>query len=246
MSDRWTDVGLLALRLGAGATLAAHGAQKLFGWFGGGGVKGTGKFFDSMGFTPGDRNATIAGICEAGGGLLLAAGLATGPAGAALLGNMAVLRGGESLALPRSKKTRALLAYLAVTGRAHRRERLCELLWDVPDDPRGALRWSLSKLRALVDEPGGPPHLVAGRETLDTTGIELDLLMVLLPMLRLSLAVMWFWAGFVSIWVYPLEESYRLLAGAGVPAPPCSALLARSASAVRTNFDGRAWKSCAA
>jgi uncharacterized protein YbjT (DUF2867 family) len=40
----------------------------------------------------------------------------------------------------------------------------------------------------------------------------------LLPMLRLSLAVMWFWAGFVSIWVYPLEESYRLLAGAGVPA----------------------------
>ena len=70
------------------------------------------------------------------------------------LGDLEVRRAGRSLLLPPSKKTRALLAYLAVTGRAHRRERLCSLLWDVTDDPRGALRWSLSKLRALVDEPG--------------------------------------------------------------------------------------------
>ena len=84
------DLGVLAVRLGVGGLCIAHGAQKLFGWFGGGGVKGTGQFFDSMGFTPGDRNATMAGLAEAGGGLFLAAGLATGPAGAALLGNMVV------------------------------------------------------------------------------------------------------------------------------------------------------------
>jgi putative oxidoreductase len=84
------DLGVLAVRLGVGGLCFAHGAQKLFGWFGGGGVKGTGQFFDSMGFTPGERSATMAGLAEAGGGLLLAAGLATGPAGAALLGNMAV------------------------------------------------------------------------------------------------------------------------------------------------------------
>ena len=72
-----------------------------------------------------------------------------------LLGEMTLTRDGEPLALPQSKKTRALLAYLAVTGRPHRRERLCSLLWDVPDDPRGALRWSLSKLRSVVDQLGG-------------------------------------------------------------------------------------------
>ena len=70
------------------------------------------------------------------------------------LGETEVVRGGAPVPLPPSKKTRALLAYLAVTGGRHRRERLCSLLWDVADDPRGALRWSLSKLRAIVDEPG--------------------------------------------------------------------------------------------
>ncbi len=84
------DLGLLALRLGVGGVVAAHGAQKLFGWFGGGGLKGTGGFFESMGFEPGDRNALAAGLAEAGGGTLLALGLATGPAGAALTGNMIV------------------------------------------------------------------------------------------------------------------------------------------------------------
>ena len=84
------DIGLLALRLGVGGMTAAHGAQKLFGWFGGGGLKGTGGFFESMGFEPGDRSALASGLCEAGGGTLLALGLATGPAGAALTGNMIV------------------------------------------------------------------------------------------------------------------------------------------------------------
>jgi TolB-like protein/DNA-binding SARP family transcriptional activator len=69
------------------------------------------------------------------------------------LGETRIELDGEVLELPPSRKTRGLLAYLAVTGRAHRRDRLCSLLWDLPDDPRGALRWSLSKLRRLVDEP---------------------------------------------------------------------------------------------
>ncbi len=84
------DVGLLALRLGVGGTLAAHGTQKLFGWFGGRGLAGTGAFFDSIGFTPGRANAALAGLGEAGGGSLLALGLATPAAGAAAAGTMAV------------------------------------------------------------------------------------------------------------------------------------------------------------
>lgn len=68
------------------------------------------------------------------------------------LGEFEVLRGGKTLPLPPSKKTRALLAYLCLQPRRFRREHLCELLWDIPDDPRGSLRWSLSKLRRLVDD----------------------------------------------------------------------------------------------
>ena len=91
MTDKWTDVGLLAIRLGVGGTLAAHGAQKLFGWFGGYGPDGTGQWMDSLGFAgSGKRNAVLAGLAEFGGGSLLALGLATGPAGAAVTGNMVV------------------------------------------------------------------------------------------------------------------------------------------------------------
>jgi DNA-binding SARP family transcriptional activator len=71
-----------------------------------------------------------------------------------LLGALAVRRGGELLALPGSRKVRALLAYLAVAPQPVPRGQLCELLWDLPDDPRGELRWCLSKVRRLVDEPG--------------------------------------------------------------------------------------------
>ena len=80
-----------------------------------------------------------------------------------LLGGIELRRGAVGLPLPQSKKTRALLAYLIVTARPHRRERLCSLLWDVTDDPRGALRWSLSKLRALVDG-SDKQRIVADRE----------------------------------------------------------------------------------
>lgn len=84
-----TDLGLLLLRLGTGGVLAAHGAQKLFGWFGGGGIEGTGQFMEAVGYVPGRASATLAGLAETGGGTLLALGLATPAAGAAAAGAMA-------------------------------------------------------------------------------------------------------------------------------------------------------------
>lgn len=70
-----------------------------------------------------------------------------------LLGAIAVQRDDQALALPPSRKVRALLAYLALSGHAVSRSHLCELLWDLPNDPRGELRWSLSKLRVVLDTP---------------------------------------------------------------------------------------------
>ena len=76
------SVGLLILRLVVGLGLAAHGAQKLFGWFGGYGIAGTGQFFEGLGFRPGRLHAVQAGLAEVFGGLFLAAGFLT-PFGAA-------------------------------------------------------------------------------------------------------------------------------------------------------------------
>ncbi|MFF8968271.1 DoxX family protein [Streptomyces sp. NPDC014995] len=83
------DLGLLLLRLGTGGVLVAHGTQKLFGWFGGHGLEGTGQFMESVGYMPGKASATAAGLAETGGGTLLALGLATPAAGAAAAGAMA-------------------------------------------------------------------------------------------------------------------------------------------------------------
>lgn len=83
------DLGLLVLRAGTGAVLAAHGSQKLLGWFGGGGVEGTTAAMEAMGFHPPKHSAVAAGLGEAGGGVLLALGLATPAAGAAAAGAMA-------------------------------------------------------------------------------------------------------------------------------------------------------------
>lgn len=79
---------LLALRLLVGGLFAGHGAQKLFGAFGGHGIDGTGKFFDSLGIKPGREAAIAAGAAELGGGALLATGIAKPVAGAALTGTM--------------------------------------------------------------------------------------------------------------------------------------------------------------
>jgi DNA-binding SARP family transcriptional activator/TolB-like protein len=68
-----------------------------------------------------------------------------------VLGTPEVTRQGVPVALPRSRKVRALLAYLALSPAPVSRARLCGLLWDVPNDPRGELRWCLSKLRGLLD-----------------------------------------------------------------------------------------------
>lgn len=78
------DIGVLIIRLVLGLTMASHGTQKLFGWFGGHGPAGTGRFLEQLGFVPGRRNALLAGLVETGGGLLLALGLVT-PLAAALV-----------------------------------------------------------------------------------------------------------------------------------------------------------------
>ena len=92
-----------------------------------------------------------------------------------LLGELRVTLDGSEVALPASKKARALLAFLVATDRPHRRERLCELFWDLPDDPKAALRWALSKLRSA----GGAAEdsrIVADRERVhfDTESVDVD------------------------------------------------------------------------
>ncbi|MCP8937616.1 alpha/beta fold hydrolase [Alsobacter sp. SYSU M60028] len=92
-----------------------------------------------------------------------------------VLGELQVTRGEDVVQLPPSRKTRALLAFLAVAGRPQRRERLCEMFWEVPDDPRGALRWSLSKIRQVLNGDGRD-RVMADRNTvqLDFGDIEVD------------------------------------------------------------------------
>ena len=81
-----TDDGIaaLALRIPVGIIFAAHGAQKLFGWFGGYGLDGTGQFFGSIGLNPGYLMALLAGLVEFFGGLALVAGVLVRPAAAGL------------------------------------------------------------------------------------------------------------------------------------------------------------------
>ena len=82
-------LGMTVLRGVIGALFVGHGTQKLFGWFGGHGPEGTGQFFESIGLRPGRFHARAAGTAEAGGGALLALGLLTPAAAAALIGTMA-------------------------------------------------------------------------------------------------------------------------------------------------------------
>jgi putative oxidoreductase len=78
------DIAFLIIRIIVGAGLAGHGVQKLFGWFGGHGIAGTGGFFEDLGLRPGHVFALAAGLVEAGGGLLTFLGLG-GPVGPALI-----------------------------------------------------------------------------------------------------------------------------------------------------------------
>jgi putative oxidoreductase len=75
---------LLIARIILGLGMAAHGAQKLFGWFGGYGIKGTGGFFESVGFRPGTLFAAAAGLGEFAGGVLTLLGFG-GPIGPAMI-----------------------------------------------------------------------------------------------------------------------------------------------------------------
>lgn len=77
------DFGLLLMRVVFGGLMAGHGAQKLFGWFGGYGLSGTGGFLESLGYRPGRLFAALAGGSELLGGLLLALGI-LGPVGPVL------------------------------------------------------------------------------------------------------------------------------------------------------------------
>ena len=82
------DIALLLVRVVVGLTVAAHGAQKLLGWFGGHGIRGTAGFLESLGFNPGRPYAWLLGGVELVGGLALAAGFVTPMAAAAVAGVM--------------------------------------------------------------------------------------------------------------------------------------------------------------
>lgn len=82
-----------------------------------------------------------------------------------LFGPLQILRGEVNLPTPASRKTRAILGYLVLAQRPVSRQRLCELFFEMPDDPRAALRWSLTKLRPLIDTPERV-RLIAERDSL--------------------------------------------------------------------------------
>src|SRR5215471_17184280 len=69
-----------------------------------------------------------------------------------LLGPLTATRQGRDIPMPSSRKVRALLGYLALEPRPKLRSHLCELLWDVANDPRSELRWCLTKIRAVTDD----------------------------------------------------------------------------------------------
>ncbi|MDH6539582.1 DoxX family protein [Streptomyces lavendulae] len=110
------DAGLLLLRVVLGLTVAAHGVQKLFGWFDGGGITGTGQFFTASGYPAGETMAVVAGLTETLGGLALAVGLLTPLAGAAVLGTMinaAAVHGPGAFFAPKGMEYELLLAVAA-------------------------------------------------------------------------------------------------------------------------------------
>src|SRR3954471_17519752 len=84
------NLALFTIRLVVGLTVASHGAQKLFGAFGGHGIEGTAAYFEGIGLRPGRLQAWLAGLSEFFGGLLIALGLVTPVGAAAVIGVMTV------------------------------------------------------------------------------------------------------------------------------------------------------------
>ncbi|MCA1748070.1 MAG: alpha/beta fold hydrolase [Parasphingopyxis sp.] len=92
-----------------------------------------------------------------------------------LLGPLTLTCDGEPLGLPASRKTRALFVYLLREPRPQRRERLCEIFFDIPDDPRAALRWSLSKIRSTLGDCADALQGDRDSATLDAGRFTLDI-----------------------------------------------------------------------
>ncbi|MCK7626744.1 DoxX family membrane protein [Streptomyces sp. RS10V-4] len=120
---RGVDAGLLLLRLVVGLTMAAHGVQKLFGWFGGPGLGPTGQYFAANGYPAGRPMALLAGLTETVGGLGLALGLLTPLAAAGVIGvmvNALGLRWGGGFFAPQGVEYEVVLlaaaGALALTG----------------------------------------------------------------------------------------------------------------------------------
>lgn len=92
-----------------------------------------------------------------------------------LLGPVEVRGDGTPRALPPSRKARALLGYLVATRRPHGRSELCDLLWEGAEDPRGSLRWALTKLRSVVDGGDQPRIVTSGdRVAFDCEDVQVD------------------------------------------------------------------------
>jgi len=121
-----------------------------------------------------------------------------------MLGPLAIHRDGVKLSLPASRKMRALLGYLALAQRPVGRERLCELLWEVPNDPKGELRWTLSKIRGLLDVTG------IQRVKADGEGVALDLAGCSVDALEVARAGE---AGIETLGREPLKALLRLFEG---------------------------------
>jgi len=121
-----------------------------------------------------------------------------------LLGSLELSRGGDVMQLPASRKVRALLGYLVLASRPVARTQVCELLWDVPNDPRGELRWCLSKIRGLVDEKGRK------RVIADGNTIRLDLTDCIVDTLEVTRAPE---HGIQKLGVGPQQELAKLFSG---------------------------------
>jgi len=118
------SIGLLFVRIVVGLVMAAHGAAKLFGWWGGYGLRGTGQFFEQAGFRPGPAFAAAASLSEIISGLLVAVGF-LGPIGPALMVSVMIVAAvtvhwGQGLFAPKGIELPLLYAAaafgLALTG----------------------------------------------------------------------------------------------------------------------------------